>query len=104
MTLDFTEANAVRLAEAFAKVLRYWLTKEQMAEVIKRNRAQPNKHICHSHDFCDANMAMLEAADNLWPGVFATFSSENEDAANFWSRAWAIAGESEFSTRLKETM
>ena len=48
----------------FSNILRRWLTPEQMAQVIERNMAR-HPGVCHSHDFCDANMAMDEAWNNL---------------------------------------
>lgn len=34
-------------------------------EIAKRNADQPNPGICHSHDFCDANMVLLGAIQSL---------------------------------------
>jgi hypothetical protein len=54
-----------KLANKFSEVLREWLTDEEMQEVIERNEFEENDNICHSHDFCDGNEAMLEAMDRL---------------------------------------
>jgi hypothetical protein len=54
-----------QLAEAFVAVLREWLTPEQFDEVCRRNAVQTDRLVCHSHDFCDANMAMYAAFQSL---------------------------------------
>lgn len=62
-TDDLSEAVDAALGVQFAMVLREWLTPQEMAQVRQRNAVDPQAKagICHSHDFCDANMAMLEA-------------------------------------------
>lgn len=93
-------SDAQRLAHAFARVLRSWLDAEEIATVIERNRAQPpGSGICHSHDFCDANMAMDEAfgACGFWRWV-----DDGEDVIfvndELWAEAWGLAKQSEFAT------
>ncbi len=44
--------------------------------------------ICHSHDFCDANMVMLEAAESL--GLHQGPPTKDEDVA-LWDKAWSKA-------------
>ncbi len=87
--------NARRVAVAFKAVLTEWLTADEMAAVTARNRAEVNPHVCHSHDFCDANMAMDEA----FRKVFGRPASDYLDAAEgtldempweIWNDAWAI--------------
>lgn len=70
------------LAKKFSTILREWLTEEEMSAVIERNRADGYPtNICHSHDFCDANMAMDEAFTKVM-GREYDFGNENgtEDA------------------------
>jgi hypothetical protein len=33
----------------------------QVDAAARRNLAQPDPHICHTHDFCDTNIAMRAA-------------------------------------------
>ncbi len=89
--------DPTELAQAFSRVLRQWLTAEQMREVVARNRAeQYGKGICASHDFCDANMAMLEA----WESLSTTQQDcQSEEQARIWSAAWDIAKGKEFATQ-----
>lgn len=77
------------LALEFCKELRATLTPEQMREVVARNTAETNPNVCHSHDFCDANM-VLEA-------VFKRhdMSIEQEGGldrwADLWNASWSLA-------------
>lgn len=93
-----------RLAVEFSRILREWLT-EELAEVVRLNAAEPDKSgVCHSHDYCDANQAMLDA----WEVVFGkgevpacirehkTDAEENHDDA-IWNAAWTMAKEKGFS-------
>jgi hypothetical protein len=36
-----------------------------MAEVVRRNASQTSENVCHSHDFCDANMVMADAMEQV---------------------------------------
>lgn len=75
--------NEVQIAKEFCQILNWWLNAEEMAEVVRRNTAETNSNICHSHDFCDANEAMIVAFENYgstWDG--------NEHMAD---RAWNLA-------------
>ena len=89
--------NTDALAAEFCAVLRSWLTPEQMQEIASRNRAETRVGVCHSHDFCDANVAMLEAAHNL--GLVPDI--EDVDVRylmdDFWDEAWDEARESGFT-------
>lgn len=83
------------LARQFCLVLRDTLSPAQMAEVVRRNAAQPDPSICHSHDYCDANMAMAEA----W-GMLSTVpcGADCPDAVNaIWSAAWGLAKDANFN-------
>ena len=54
-----------KLAHRFASVLREWFSAKEFAETRRRNRRR-NNDSCASHDFCDANMAMLEAFETVY--------------------------------------
>ena len=96
--------NTEKLAEEFARIIREWLTAEEMIEVNRLNDAEPeNSGICHSHDFCDANMALVEALDNL--GIENSIDLPNDTfdervayiyAMKFESAAWDLAKSNHF--------
>lgn len=55
-----TCAEDVRNAARFVRILAQWLGPVDFAEMRARNAVKP-VNVCHSHDFCDANMAMHAA-------------------------------------------
>ncbi len=68
------------LSDAFAGVLREWLTEEQFAEMRSKNVAYvvEDTMTCASHDYCDANMAMQEAFEGITGREL--FPEEGDDA------------------------
>lgn len=84
--------EAEPLARDFAAVLKEWLTPEEMAETIKRNDAETDDMVCHSHDFCDANMAM----DAAFAKAGIEVDCQNQEQADRWSEAWDIAKAAKF--------
>lgn len=78
------------LASEFVIVIREWLTPEQCREIDRLNAeslAADDTAVCHSHDFCDANQAMIDA--------FGRFNVEldlQDDAhSKLVDDAWAAA-------------
>ncbi len=53
------------LQAVFARRLEAEVGAERYALTIERNMTQPDSHICHSHDFCDANQIMLDAFEEV---------------------------------------
>ena len=49
------------LAKLFSELLIKEIGKDNVKEAIARNIASNQIGVCHSHDFCDANMVMLDA-------------------------------------------
>lgn len=65
-------------------------------ELRRRNAAETHSAVCHSHDFCDANLVM----DAAFKAVTGASIGEREEAGNggmtdaeieLWSDAWHIA-------------
>ncbi len=87
-----------RVAAVFAAKLFEALDDADMVEVRVRNRAEADPRICHSHDFCDANMVMDAAfrAMGIETPVDA-LSAEGGEGARFhaadalWGEAWGLA-------------
>lgn len=77
------------LALEFSRGLHAYLTPEQMEEVVERNSSETSPGICHSHDFCDANMFLHE--------VFMKFGMDVADEGGMekygylWDQAWNLA-------------
>lgn len=100
------------LADAFADVLRRWLSPAEFAEMQRRNATpEYGGPVCASHDFCDANEAMAEAFKALtgrepvgsWethpdPVTGEQVADDPAEEAQatadsaLWNAAWEIAG------------
>lgn len=46
------EITSEQLALEFSKVLRQWLTPDQMKSVVELNQGETHPSVCHSGDFC----------------------------------------------------
>lgn len=83
------------LGAAFAATLNEWATPEQWQTMRRVNRERNmGTTTCASHDWCDANMAMMEALLTLglpWCGDFEDGSPEHDSACALWNAAWAHA-------------
>lgn len=82
------------LAIEFSQALRSYLTHEEMTKIIRRNKKQTCQNICHSHDFCDANIVLHE--------VFMRHDMDIVDEGGvgrwgtLWDGAWSLAKSKEF--------
>jgi hypothetical protein len=92
--------KAPMLATTFAGKLREALTPWDMADTVLRNSIENDHRICHSHDFCDANVCMLEAFTTVMGcemvlGFEDNASHEVKDASDYHTdlsnAAWSIA-------------
>ena len=81
------DQQVTAIAEAFAEVMRQWLTPDEFAEMKRRN-VHYDSLVCASHDFCDANMAMAEAFQGV---TSREIDGENAADAALWSDAWGLA-------------
>lgn len=89
--------QADRLAAEFAAVLKTWATPEEWATMRRENAGreyQGEGAPCASHNFCDANMAMLEAAQTLGLPAITDHEDgtpEGDEACALWNAAWGLA-------------
>lgn len=94
--MSITLQEKIGLAQLFSLKLHKAITAEEMRTVLARNNAQAdmvNDPVCHSHDFCDANMVMFEA----WQEMFGGDPDTMDDAdLAIWSEAWTIAKAANF--------
>lgn len=87
-----------QIADGFRSVLRSWLSESDLLEVDRRNKAEKSDSVCHTHDFCDSNMAMLEAFEKVTGRplfVDGVIPDENSDLFN---DAWEVAKVDGFSS------
>jgi len=83
---------AMLLAGAFVGTLCRWLGPDKIREVRLRNSKETDHDVCHSHDFCDANMAMDAAMSECGIDTDAT-DHNDDDFRALWTAAWNIAKE-----------
>jgi hypothetical protein len=62
---DSNQALIAIIGDEFARILRSWATDEQFEKMKQDNAAETSPSICHSHDFCDANQAMIDAMNQF---------------------------------------
>jgi hypothetical protein len=81
-------AAVERIAREFSRVLGSWLSRSHRFQAIRDNAAEEDRQICHSHDHCDANMAMLEGFESV---LGYDMNPASEDTAGLANDAWAMA-------------
>ena len=80
-------------AKAFIKEMRATLEPSEMNDAIALNKQEPNKSVCHTHDFCDANMVMASALKGLCSKLP---NGEDPESFKFWNAAWKLAFDANF--------
>jgi len=95
------EETPRKLAVEFSKIIRRWLTPLQLSQVVIMNRKNPNKNICATHEFCDANVAMDEAFA-IVTGQPASADLNDETTLELWVKAWQIAQDEGFHPGLPQ--
>lgn len=84
------------LAKEFSRILREWLTPEEMAEVNRLNASEPSgEQVCHTHDFCDPNQAMIDAWESL-TGFEPQIAGMNSAFTDPVDEAWSLARKNGF--------
>lgn len=88
--------QTIALARLFGQRVQEALTRSEFREVCHRNKCEPaGSSVCHSHDYCDANVLMGEAWEEMFGRPFPMGEVTDEDAA-LWNDAWAIAKAADF--------
>lgn len=94
------------VAKKFSTILREWLTPKQidhvncqniLREILAERLEGKTDNICHSHDYCDANMAMLEAMQSF--GFDCDEIIHDEQKTALWNEAWNIAKAARFNPK-----
>lgn len=79
-----------QLAREFSRQLWAEIGSTKMKQVIQLNANEKNPSVCHSHDFCDANMVMLAAGSAL--KFWSEFSFDWEGPqVKLMNEGWALA-------------
>jgi hypothetical protein len=65
-----------------------------MQAVVERNRVETFAGMCHSHDFCDANVVIYELF--LRHGVDPAAEGGRDHYGALWDQAWDLAKSRDF--------
>jgi hypothetical protein len=92
--------NTQQLTLDFARFVKEALG-NHLAEVVIRNRAEPDKGVCHSHDFCDPNECMIDALAEQGETLHIVDDPADESGPvdldqPYLAHAWDIATRCEF--------
>jgi hypothetical protein len=88
------------MASEFSAVLFDWVSGPQFEarhgpnlfdEIRRRNSREPSSRICHSHDFCDANMAMSAAFEHVLGREPNIHDGNGPDDSALWNAVWSLA-------------
>ena len=94
---DWTaHARTEALAKQFAITLRDWLSAGEMLRLVDMNAAETDPKICHSHEFCDANLAMNRAAIALDIDLWEKDGTMSTATIDMWNSAWELAKTNNF--------
>ena len=82
-----TNDTTARVATRFAALLLDDIGEAKMLEVKARNATESSPDVCHSHDFCDANMVM---ADAFQAETGRPIDIDSDADLKTWNDAWAM--------------
>lgn len=88
------ESKTIAVANRFVASLRAELGAAEFGEVVRRNRVDPDLSVCHSHDFCDANVLMHAAILEVLGARYDARGSRLYDVDEhdaLWDAAWSLA-------------
>lgn len=84
----------IALAREFGSLIQGEFTCRQFREMVYANKRElEDSVVCHTHDYCDANMVMLEAFQTVFQ---REPDMESDDDLELWNDAWAIAKAADF--------
>jgi hypothetical protein len=84
------------LAREFSDALNDLLSPEEIHEIVERNHGETNPRICHTHDFCDANVVLFDVFMKY--GMNIAEEGGRDRWGQLWDDSWTIAKASDFWT------
>ena len=76
---------AVLIADYFEQLIREELSESEYADAVALNRDETDPAICHTHDFCDANLVMSEA---FTKATGREVDLQSAADCTLWASAW----------------
>jgi hypothetical protein len=84
---DSGKSEVAAVAKQFCRLLLKKIGPKGVSESVRLNRAEESPSVCHTHDFCDANMVMDAAMRAC---------KADADDTDLWNSAWSMAKAAEF--------
>jgi hypothetical protein len=75
-----------KLADEFDAELRAELSESDYDDAVVLNRDEESAGVCHTHDFCDANVFMAEAFEKV---VGRPIDLQSDADTALWNAAWS---------------
>ena len=85
----YDESKVKLLSDAFVARLKCGLDATDFRKMKELNKNETDQRICHSHDFIDANIVMLNAFEECFPQT--RFDFEDESHLAVVNSAWRLA-------------
>lgn len=93
-----------QLSDEFSRLIVANFSAEQLAETIAKNHTPEYSGCCATHDYCDANMVMDEAFQNIMNREFIFWNDEkpeteeqNRKDTDLVNQAWAVSKSKDFA-------
>ena len=77
------------VARNFCVLMRKAIGPHMLARVVNLNSAESSPNVCHTHDYCDANMVMEAAMHEA--GVETDTETEGDGGDRPWFPVWNAA-------------
>jgi hypothetical protein len=85
-----------RIAKLYSEKLKQELTPEELTQAIKDNRSEEMDGVCHTHDYIDANMVMLEAMEEIMGEGYCDDIPVDQEKTLLWNDSWKMAFKNEY--------
>src|SRR3972149_3384059 len=104
-TLSNDKKKIEAVAREFSRLLLAEIGNKKFREVVKRNKLEKDKGICHSHDFCDANMVMQDAFKIIGMNLERDYPDmlQNQVIVKMWNAAWDMAKKNDMYMHIRST-
>lgn len=96
-----------QLSDEFSRLIVASFTPDQLAETIAKNHTPDYAGCCATHDYCDSNMVMNEAFENVMNREFIFFDDEKPETqeqhredCHLFDSAWILSKSKDFAVTL----
>lgn len=93
MSLDLKTQQEILIADKFSKNLIDSLDDHEIQSIIQLNNTEHYSTCCATHNYCDANMPMSDAFEEV---VGREINLQSEEDIMLWNMAWKRARDNDF--------